>query len=135
MSNLVIYTDGAYSPTRDCGGVGIVFIDKEQELRYCKSFNHTTNNQMEIAAVVIALQSVDPSKVSSIQIISDSQYVIGCASKGWKRKKNPKLWKQYDQAVQRLAGIPISFTWVAGHNGDKFNELADQLAVFASHQS
>ena len=91
MSNLVIYTDGAYSPLRDQGGVGIVILQDEKKiLEYSNMYRCTTNNQMELGAVIIALRVIK-NKYDSIVIYTDSQYVIGCATLGWKRKKNVKL--------------------------------------------
>ena len=131
-----IYTDGAYSSSRDQGGVGIVFlIDGKLHKKYQRMFKHTTNNQMEMCAVIIALRSIK-TNCDKIVIHSDSQYVIGCATKGWKRKKNVELWGQYDEAYKMASSYcpDISFTWVHGHSGDEFNEMCDKLAVNASQE-
>lgn len=138
MSNLKIYTDGAYSPVRDQGGIGVVFVKDDKELASIgKMFLHVTNNKMELVAVIIALQTVLKNDFGNeITIVTDSQYVIGCATKGWKRKKNVKLWAKYDKIKQDLDSkeIKINFNWVHGHNGDRFNERADKLAVEASQE-
>lgn len=132
--NLVIYTDGAYSSSRGQGGVGIVILDNNKKvLEYSRMFKRTTNNQMELGAVIIALRIIkDP--YDSITILTDSQYVIGCATLGWKRKKNVKLWEEYDSQFKRVSELcpNIIFSHVKGHNGDKWNEYCDKLAVKAS---
>ena len=135
MEDLIIYTDGAYSSLKDQGGVGLVFIkDGKKIAQYSNVYSHTSNNQMEISAVIIALKSIKEKNLSRVIIKTDSQYVIGCASLGWKRKKNPKLWEQYDSIATKLSssGIELVFEWVKGHDGDPYNELADTLARDAS---
>ena len=74
--------------------------------------------------------------MSNITIYTDSQYVIGCATKGWKRKKNVRLWDKYDKIKKELDNkeIIVKFSWIHGHQGDEFNELADKLAVAASQE-
>lgn len=134
--DLVFYTDGAYSSARNSGGVGIICLkDGKLVLRYSKKYTNTTNNRMEMKAVILSLNSIKQ-KVNSIKIVSDSQYVIGCATKGWKRKKNVDLWEEYDKAFKYASQYcsDITFEWVHGHNGDKYNEIVDQLAVKASQE-
>lgn len=134
--DLVFYTDGAYSSARNSGGVGIICLkDGELVLKYSKKYTNTTNNRMEMKAVILSLNSIKQ-KVNSIKIVSDSQYVIGCATKGWKRKKNVDLWEEYDKAFKYASQYcsDITFEWVHGHNGDKYNEIVDQLAVKASKE-
>lgn len=138
MSNLQIYTDGAYSSARDQGGIGVVFVKDGIEIQsFSKMFPHVTNNKMELIAVIIALQTILKNNIrDEITIVTDSQYVIGCATKGWKRKKNIKLWNKYDKVKEQLdlLGIEFQYTWVHGHDGNKFNERADVLAVTASQE-
>ncbi len=134
MTNLVIYTDGAYSPLRDQGGIGIVVLENgEKLLDYSKMYQRTTNNQMELGAVIIALRLIKK-PCDSIVIYTDSQYVIGCATLGWKRKKNVKLWQEYDSQFARVSELcsDIKFCHVKGHNGDTWNEFCDKIAVKAS---
>ena len=130
VNHYKIYTDGAYSSSRNQGGCAFIILkDDEVVVKYSKMFIDCTNNQMEMLAVIIALESIiSPSK---IEIVSDSMYVIGCCSKGWKRKKNIKLWERYDSAA---AKHDITFTHVKGHEGDYYNELCDDLAVDASQE-
>lgn len=134
IKNLTVYTDGAYSALRGQGGVGIVILENEKKvLEYSHMYKRTTNNQMELGAVIIALRVIkDP--CDSITIFTDSQYVIGCATLGWRRKKNVKLWEEYDAQFKRVSELcpNIMFSHVRGHNGDKWNEYCDKIAVKAS---
>ena len=126
MSNLEVFTDGAFSSSRNTGGVGVVFV--------------IDGNKCELLAVIYALNAVSR-KIESLTIYSDSQYVIGCATKGWKRKKNVELWNLYDKVFAKASQFcpDIKFCWVKGHtsNSDFFSEmnnLADKLAVEASQE-
>lgn len=132
--NLIMYTDGAYSSLRGQGGVGIVILENEKKvLEYSRMYKRTTNNQMELGAVIIALRVIKE-PCDSITIFTDSQYVIGCATLGWRRKKNVKLWEEYDLQFKRVSELcpSITFSHVKGHNGDKWNEYCDKIAVKAS---
>lgn len=132
--NLIVYTDGAYSSLRGQGGVGIVILENEKKvLEYSRMYKRTTNNQMELGAVIIALRVIKE-PCDSITIFTDSQYVIGCATLGWRRKKNVKLWEEYDLQFKRVSELcpSITFSHVKGHNGDKWNEYCDKIAVKAS---
>lgn len=134
MKELIIYTDGAYSSLRDQGGVGIVILeDRKKLLEYSNRYHRTTNNQMELGAVIIALRLIKK-PYDSITIYTDSQYVIGCATLGWKRKKNVKLWQEFDTQMDRVSKLcsTIKYLHVKGHNGDEWNEYCDKLAVKAS---
>lgn len=131
---LEVFTDGAYSSLRDQGGIGIVILkDNKKIFEYSNTYKHTTNNQMELGAVILAL-CVIKSKYESIIIYSDSQYVIGCATKGWKRKKNIKLWQEFNKQYSRVKELcsNLVFKHVKGHNGNKWNEYCDKIAVKAS---
>lgn len=136
MSKYIIYTDGAYSFSRDQGGIGIVITKDNKEIfRFSKAFKGVTNNKMELAAVIAALYSVKE-PLDSLIIRTDSQYVIGCATKGWKRRKNVKLWNKFDELLEaKRQLVPnIIFEWVAGHSDDVYNNICDELAVAASKE-
>lgn len=137
MSNSYItYTDGAYSSTRNQGGVGIVILkDGKEVLQYSNIYKNTTNNQMELGAIIIALRMIKR-KIDSLTIYSDSQYCIGCAVQGWKRKKNKAMWEEFDKQYERVKKLcpDIRFIHVKGHNGNKYNEIVDKLAVSASQR-
>lgn len=127
-----VYTDGAYSYARGQGGIGLIIVDKDgyEVLEYSKTYINTTNNQMEMMACIVAMESI--SEPSALNIITDSQYVIGCAVKGWQRRKNVDLWKRFNKAM-RFHHM-VTFTWVKGHKDDKYNNRCDKLAVTASQK-
>jgi ribonuclease HI len=121
---VVIYTDGSSLPNPGRGGWGYIAVFNDYDI-YCNGYEkHTTNNIMEMTAVIEAVK--DFKDFNNIHIYSDSKYVINCAQGLWKRKKNTELWKQYDYYTK---GKNIRFTWVKGHNGDHYNELVDKLST------
>lgn len=135
-SSYIMFTDGAYSSTRDQGGVGIVILkDGKEILRYSNMYKRTTNNQMELGAIIIALRMIKK-KIDSLVIHTDSQYCIGCAVQGWKRKKNRVMWEEFDRQYSRVKELcpDIKFVHVKGHSGNKYNEIVDQMAVSASQR-
>ena len=125
-----IITDGAYSSKRNQGGIAFIILDKsgDEVGRFSKAYRNTTNNRMELLSVIRGLEAI--TKPSNIKIISDSEWVIGCASKGWKRKKNLDLWERYEEVKKKH--LSIIFEWTKGHAGDKYNEECDKMAVEAS---
>lgn len=131
MDNYVIYTDGAYSAMRSQGGIGIIILKNGKKIKeFSKMYKNTTNNRMELLAVILGLKLLI--NADSILIYSDSQYVIGCATLGWKRRVNTDLWEKYDIIFKNHNCKNIIFQHVKGHNGDIYNEECDKLAVFAS---
>lgn len=135
-NDYTVYTDGAYSSTRDQGGIGIIVLNETTPiLKYSRMYKRTTNNQMELGAIIVALRLIKK-PIDSLTIYTDSQYCIGCATLGWKRKKNLKLWDEFDLQFKRVSQLcqDIKFVHVKGHNGDKYNEMCDKLAVKASQE-
>ena len=131
---LQIYTDGAYKSSIDQGGIGIVWMkDNEVFKKYSRGFKHTTNNKMELIAMLCAFKSIKTS-IDEVEFISDSQYVLGCLTKGWKKKKNVELWNILDKEYERVKSLVknIKFTHVRGHQDCFGNNLADELASNAS---
>jgi ribonuclease HI len=136
MITYEIYTDGAYSSARNQGGVGIVFLKNGNKVfEYSYGFKNTTNNRMEIRAALLALKCFKQS-VDSIIIYTDSMYVIGCATLGWKRKKNINLWNEFDKELERVSKLcsDITFKHVKGHDSNYWNNYVDKLAVEASQE-
>ena len=131
---LQIYTDGAYKSSIDQGGIGIVWMKDDKVFKkYSKGFKHTTNNKMELIAMICAFKSIKTS-MEEVEFISDSQYVLGCLTKGWKKKKNVELWNILDKEYERVKSLikNIKFTHVRGHQDCFGNNLADELASNAS---
>jgi len=120
---ITIYTDGACLGNPGPGGWGAVITGDGRKRSVHGSDPHTTNNRMEIMAVVEGLRTI-PDK-SKVAVFSDSTYVINTMTKNWKRRKNKDLWDLLDQEV---TSRDISWHWVKGHSGDLLNEEADRLA-------
>ena len=92
VTKLECYSDGAYSNSREQGGVGIVFVKNNEIIyKYSKCIQKTTNNRCELIAVIKVLQALSK-PIDELIIYSDSQYVICSINKGWQRKKNRDLW-------------------------------------------
>ena len=125
-----IYTDGAYSPKRNMGGWAFVVVKDDVKI-YSEFFPEpdTTNNRMEMQAIIKALHWADQNGYKDVEIITDSMYVVGSMTMNWKRKKNIDLWEIMEIVC---AGMNITWTHVKGHSGDKYNELCDALAVEAT---
>ena len=121
---IVIHTDGACKGNPGPGGWGTVIEQNGNQQRLSGGEPQTTNNRMEMTAVIKGLEAVDPA--ATVLISSDSTYVINTMTKGWKRKANHDLWEQLDRLVK---GRDVSWRWVRGHSGDRGNELADSLAT------
>jgi ribonuclease HI len=141
MPNYKLITDGAYSSSRNQGGIAFIFLrDNTPILEYSKMYKHCTNNQMEMIAIISGLKCIKK-PIDTLTIISDSMYCVGCATLGWKRKKNVKLWKVFDSELDRVSKLcsNIEFKHVRGHQKDnseetKWNNRCDELAVRASQK-
>lgn len=134
MNNITIYTDGAYSSTRNQGGIGIIILKNDKKIfEYSNMYKNTTNNQMEIGAIIIALRLIR-NPVDSITIYTDSMYCIGCATLDWQRKKNKSMWIEFDKQLERVKKLcsNIEFIHVKGHADNHWNNECDKLAVNAS---
>jgi ribonuclease HI len=125
-----IYCDGAYSSKRNMGGWAIVVLDSGKKI-FSNFFpvEDTTNNRMELQAVIEACAWAHNNFVNNFTIFSDSMYVIGTVTLGWKRKKNTDLWNILDNYIKNAN---INWEHVKGHSGNKYNDLCDALAVQAS---
>jgi len=126
-SPIYLYTDGASSGNPGPGGWGVVLKCGEARKELSGGFALTTNNRMELLAVIKGLEAIKW-KDAKVEIWSDSQYVVYTLTKGWKRKKNNDLWARYDEVSK---GFDLSFHWIKGHAGHPENECCDRLAVAA----
>ena len=140
MSRINIYTDGAAKGNPGPGGYGVILEYNQHIKELSSGFRLTTNNRMELLAVIIGLESIKAPK-QNIMIFSDSKYVVDAINKGWvfewekknyKKKKNPDLWQRFLLIYRQHK---VSFTWVKGHAGHAKNERCDQLAVDAANKS
>jgi|TARA_B100001540_G_scaffold280627_1_gene270136 ribonuclease HI len=140
--NVIIYTDGSSRGNPGPGGYGIVMqdVDTSYKKEFSKGFKKTTNNRMELLAVIIALEKLKKPN-QEVHIYTDSKYVsdsvekkwvFNWESKGFKNKKNPDLWIRFLSVYKKHK---VSFFWVKGHNNNLLNERCDYLAVEASKQA
>lgn len=126
----VIHTDGACKGNPGRGGWAAVIQQNGAQKIISGGEPQTTNNRMEMTAVIKGLEAVDAS--AKVLINSDSTYVINTMTKGWKRRANHDLWERLDHLVKDRN---ISWHWVRGHSGDPGNELADSAATKAAGTS
>lgn len=121
-----IWTDGGCKPNPGRGGWGVVIKDGDTIMKFHGGNQRTTNNRMEFQAVIEALKLVGPE--CEAVIYSDSQLVMNILSGTWRGKCNRDL---VEEARNLMRGREITFRWVRGHNGNRFNEIADALATRA----
>lgn len=138
MKTIEVYTDGAYSPLRDQGGIGVVILEDNQPLtEYSNMYKNCTNNKMELGALIVAMRLLLIKKysVDKLVIYTDSQYCIGCATLGWQRKKNATMWLEFDKQLKLVKEnicSDIEFKHVKGHADSHWNNYVDKLAQSAS---
>ena len=118
-----LYTDGACIGNPGPGGWGAVLLRNGQITEISGNQPGTTNNQMEITAVIKGLSLLPAGE--AVCVVSDSTYVINTMTKGWKRNANRPLWEELDVAVNQRE---VTWRWVKGHSGNLHNDIADRLA-------
>ncbi len=140
MSHQVhIYTDGAAKGNPGNGGYGVVMelVGTAYKKEFYEGFRHTTNNRMELLAVIVGLEKITKPNMK-VLVISDSKYVVDSVEKKWvfgwdkigfKGKKNPDLWMRFLKIYRQHQ---VDFKWIKGHNNHPQNERCDELAVMAS---
>ena len=138
MANkITIYTDGAARGNPGPGGYGVVLLTDKHQKELSEGFRLTTNNRMELLAVIKGLEALKK-EGSEVTVYTDSRYVsdavekkwvIGWEKKGFKKKKNPDLWRRFLLIYRKHK---VKFIWVEGHAGIPGNERCDKLAVEAS---
>jgi ribonuclease HI len=137
MNNkLHIYTDGSAAPNPGPGGWGVVIKSTNSYIEISGGEKFTTNNRMELLSVIKALESIE-NKNCSIEVYSDSKYVIDSIKKGWVfnwvnkpnfgGKKNEDLWREFLNVYNMFSDL--NFNWVKGHNNHPENETCDKLAT------
>lgn len=132
-----IFTDGAAQGNPGPGGYGVILKYNHHEKELSDGFRLTTNNRMELLAVITGLEAIKKSGIA-VTIYSDSKYVVDAVEKGWiwgwqkknfSKKANADLWQRYIPLHQKFKP---KFVWVKGHAGHPENERCDQLAVLAA---
>ena len=138
MKHVYIYTDGACRGNPGRGGWGAVLVYEGREKELSGGETMTTNNRMELSAVISALSALkEPCEVT---LTTDSQYVVNAIEKGWLDSWRNNKWRKSDksavlnvdlwaQLVELLEKHRVSFVWVKGHNGHSYNERCDALAT------
>lgn len=125
-----IYTDGACSPNPGFGGYAAVIVRDGYVIKKIQGYKESsTNNEMELKAVVEALKYINSLDIKEqINIFSDSLYVVNSINNNWKRNKNIELWLEIDKYSK-----PLSINWshIKGHSTNLYNNLCDRLAVEA----
>lgn len=138
MRHVEIYTDGACRGNPGRGGWGAILVYNGAEKELSGGEKETTNNRMELSAVIAALSALkEPCKVT---LTTDSQYVVNAIEKGWLSSWKKNSWRKSDKSAvlnvdlwRELDGLlskhDVSFVWVRGHNGHPYNERCDVLAT------
>ena len=138
MKQIEIYTDGACSGNPGPGGWGAVLVYNGKEKELSGSEKETTNNRMELTAVIMALNALN--QPCEVKLTTDSKYVCDAVNKGWVYSWKKNGWKKSDkkpalnvdlwkELLSLLEKHEVEFIWVKGHNGHKYNEICDALAV------
>lgn len=138
MPEITIYTDGSSRGNPGPGGYGVIMMSGHHRKELSKGYRLTTNNRMELLAVIAGLQALKKNELP-VTIYSDSQYVINSITKGWLDnwirtdfkggKKNKDLWLQYKQLSKQFK---LKFVWVKGHADNPYNNRCDELATSAA---
>lgn len=138
MKQIEIYTDGACSGNPGPGGWGAVLVYNGKEKELSGSEKNTTNNRMELTAVIMALNALN--QPCEVKLTTDSKYVCDAVNKGWVYSWKKNGWRKSDkkpalnvdlweELLSLLEKHEVQFIWVKGHNGHKYNEICDTLAV------
>ena len=131
-----MYTDGGASGNPGPGGYGTLLMYGEHVKEMSEGFRLTTNNRMELLAVIVGLEALTRDGIE-VDVYSDSKYVVdavekrwvfGWEKKGYKDRKNPDLWQRFLRVYRRHQ---VRFHWVKGHAGNPLNERVDAMAVAA----
>jgi ribonuclease HI len=141
MKSVTIFTDGACSGNPGPGGYGVVLKFGNQTREISRGFKKTTNNRMELRAVIAALSILkEPCHVT---LYSDSKYIVDAVTQGWARRWQKNNWKRnkrefalnpdlWEQLLELLDTHKVEMKWIRGHTGHMENEIADRLAVKAA---
>jgi len=133
---VIIYTDGAASGNPGPGGYGVVLISGKHRREISEGFRFTTNNRMELMAVIAGLEALKKHDCNVI-VYTDSRYVADAVEKGWifsweskkfRKKKNPDLWIRFLKVFRKHK---VRFVWIRGHAENEENNFCDRLAVEA----
>tara|TARA_B100000482_G_C12388590_1_gene212053 strand:- start:100 stop:552 length:453 start_codon:yes stop_codon:yes gene_type:complete len=136
MKEVTIYTDGSAKGNPGKGGYGTILISGQNLKQLSQGYLLTTNNRMELLAVITGLEALN--QKCKVNVYSDSKYVVDSVEKGWvfnwqkkgfTSKKNTDLWKRFLTVYSKHK---VKLHWIKGHAGNKYNEICDRLAVKAA---
>jgi ribonuclease HI len=137
QDKIIIYTDGSAKGNPGSGGYGVVLKYGKHRKELSQGYKLTTNNRMELLAVIIALEALKFDN-SNVVIYTDSKYVADAVEKKWlfqweaknfRKTKNPDLWIRFLNVYRKHK---VTFTWIKGHANNAENEICDKLAQKAS---
>lgn len=137
MKRVELYTDGSCLDNPGCGGWAYILRYGEREKVGCGAQKDTTNNQMELRAIIEALRALkEPCEIalytdSNLMVQSINEWLAGWVKKDFKGKKNVPLWKEY---LELAKPHKITAFWVKAHDGHEFNERCDELARKAASE-
>ncbi|WMJ21893.1 ribonuclease HI [Paludicola sp. MB14-C6] len=137
-NHVQIYTDGACSGNPGPGGWGAILVSGTHEKELCGGEPNTTNNRMELTAVISALQALK--RPCEVTLTTDSKYIVDAVTQGWAKKWRANNWMRnnkdkalnadlWQQLLDLLEINDVTFVWVKGHAGHSYNERCDRLAV------
>lgn len=138
---VTLYTDGACTGNPGPGGYGVILQFGKHRRELSGGYAHTTNNRMEMMAVIAGLQALkEPCRV---RVVTDSEYVVNAMEKGWARSWKARGWRRrtgepalnadlWERILDLCQEHQVSFQWVRGHAGHAENERCDRLAVEAA---
>ena len=137
MKHVYIYTDGSCKQNPGPGGWAAILVYNDVEKVLCGGEENTTNNRMELSAVIMALKALKEN--CKITLTSDSKYVLDALTNGWAQSWKEKGWKKADKSpalnpdlweilLDEIQKHDIEYVWVKGHNGHPYNERCDALA-------
>lgn len=143
LTKVDIYTDGACSGNPGPGGWCAILVCMGMEKELSGGSGNTTNNRMELTAVIEALKALK--RKCSVHIVTDSKYVVDGITKGWAKSWRAKGWKKGDgkpalnpelwgALLDELEKHEVTFEWIKGHAGHKYNERCDRAAVMQTEK-
>lgn len=138
MKEVTIYSDGACSGNPGPGGYGTVLVYNCIEKELSEGFESTTNNRMELLGCIKGLEALKEPCI--VTVISDSKYLCDAINQGWLESWKNRGWKKADkkpvlnqelwERLDKMLSVhTVTFEWIKGHNGHKYNERCDTLAV------
>ncbi|MBG93381.1 MAG: ribonuclease HI [Chloroflexi bacterium] len=142
MHEVTIYTDGSCLGNPGPGGIGIVLISDSKQKEISEGYRLTTNNRMELLAVIRALETLNTR--SRVNLYTDSSYVVNALTKGWLRKWQQNNWQLSNKKPAKNIDLwkilldlndlhDVTYHWIKGHAGDRNNERCDELAREAAY--